>query len=1000
MLSTSMTGRGAPPRPREGSTQAEAGISRAFSLSSRTVTRGHKCPSIAPNHPALSASDGGASNSFDCGFYRLPAASKWSVLPSALISGASKNLSSFRLTRSKVGHQGPDISGSDETAAAPAAPSSNLARRCGGAGYRLLAGTTYYFRVHLLNGIAATGRGKNYRAITRARGEVDRQLLEMLGDGCADADLAVSTVARAQLTPGNRQQLERVTAGICKDMLETLTILDQDVHALKPRKQKGKAGCEAQNILERICSQYDRQFAIDFGMAPQNGAAAEVSKKMHHLLDAGVVLSAAVDHVSALVAQLIQDAATINSIAKIICNSENSAVEDAINGTLKSRENSCVQVLRKFGFLSLSEADHCLRSFDYLMSGLANPHHKLNQPLKTLTDKPLNKGGKDDIVNMIMSMKGEQDLAITAGWGRGLALEFVLVGYMPGSGEGYLGAVPYVKCSQDYNYQLKFSRDKSEGIKVSFGRIGKYGRSIGSNLWLGGKFAPGKNPFNLQLTVSGKIGRDHSNEDILSFTLNEHDLETQKQSLKRILSGQVEDPYQLFKEGLNFTSKHEKKKTTMLTATAGFGPVYKQTAGFDNPVGFDLQVFASPMTVGVSKDLKGFESRKAHQYDSKSGEHSHSEDSHFFTSPFKVTAGPNLLLRARLHESLPPSPAFPEAVWGPVANITGGVTVERKDDQRTVLYSTERPKLTYGGTGTQDSSKGKSAPDNTEITRCLPVPVDSSSSVPTGLLSTSSAPAPSRSRWAFFSRLLRELLKNMFGGEGGAAYGMPIIERNAAGEINAIAVDVRLPRTGKALTHPTVKAALDRLEPGKKAETRACLLDEISFTTAENRAEIKQWLDALHSFPHLNAKIQELNALAEFTGAGGWFAKGDRRKFRQIVKNTLKQSSDEGADKILGELLILTDEEDIQRWPVRGNGTAITLSIDGSKDAITRVRSCAAADEINTLIREPGFGRVRKSTIKETRTKTTALNAAFPLLSFASSASVTLGSSRVRQMPE
>jgi len=872
--------------------------------------------------------------SFNAIYSGLAEGSNWSLSLSFLVSGASRAL--------------------------PSMPNrKDLWNACH---YNIGGAVKSWALAHVWYGAMSTGRGEHYQDIQLAYAERERcwQII------CA---LPESTALE---TEDDCEQLRTGCEAIHDDMLKTIALLKQELGVMSEHHngaidapesaQRYSKNCFSGDVVAKVYRQHLRLFGKHRNSAAANDKASQVAETIRELLKHRAALSEISGRVSALVAQLVLDQATIVNIAGIITRGSHEhrsgeLTRRAIRGALETRQASCIHKLRRT-FLSLDDADHVMRAIDYFMTGLANPQHKLNKALFDAVSraKGCNHIDKEDVskscADMLLAMKTGKDVCggvketikLEGGWSRGFRGEWLLVGAAPALKGGYVDLAPQIGADQSYTYRLKIEREET-GVKISFARAAVIGASMGMSASvycpkLPG-FPSGKSASYIYSGIGSKLRAARAEEDMLSITIKDDDPGALKCFLSDLLAGQMKDPYALLEKASRLGTVHNVKDSTSLSLSVGIGPVTQLSKEVTDDISVKAKI--SPVTLSADLTMAEKVSGRGYAYDSAD----------------------NALDETKQDETINPMRDRPRAEF-----------------QLGLLSIFPRIQAPFGLSGGSVFSDGRQTGPRV-----------------TGELGAAIKYKTGAKSW-----------KETLGSPAKPTCGAVSIRRDAEHEIGTIACDLTLPRTGKILDHPTIKALLQN--SGKDARlARSYLIDALSFTTEENRGEIKTVLQQLKaSRSDLAHRVEDLESFSDFT------LPEDRNRFRKGLKkmtNTgggrrliglfirpILREDDRQLRQVVKLLLALTDRTKPDRWPPRGNSDTITVNVKAGPQDIREFRAgTSPPEQIETAIERGGVGQITSISVSGSRAYTTAFE--WPILfAFGSHARVTLSRSRVWKLKE
>lgn len=777
--------------------------------------------------------------------------------------------------------------------------------------------TAGWLNAHVRHGIMKRGRGEFYGAIKEATAERDAHL--RIFNEIKKAPLSVST---------NVAELEQVKE-IHDDMLKTIAHLEQ-FYGIKneapdgENSTKGTGTGASTDLLSDISSHHSALFE-----SVEPGIAQDVSGRLRRLAEFSTARKnwrghrnhiAQQSEVSALIAQLIMDQATISTIAFKMAK-PGAAKEISIRDTMNMRKNSHLQLLRQAGFRSLKNADRVFRSISYMSNGLANKKHKLNKVL--FDNSPVER--RDDIAKyyagVIMSMSEQEDFKLNGGWLRGLAAQYVFVGspqFTPGS---YIGSTANLTVEQVYDYGLKF-RKVDGGLEITFSRAGEGGIKAQLSAWAGGSLRGGLAKAKNLIIPGGSLNlsanKVRSNENALTMTISDNDPKKTKAFVEGLFSGEVMDPFALMRKADKFNLSHNKKNTFDVELSPT-GEVFKTNTA-EPGKSWQLQQFRGPLTSGFVFSLIKRKSEKGHTYTSNDGIYNDTK-SHKNVFFSKLTVWSSLLkpmLRIRAGQEGD----------GPIADdFSGGA--------RHGLAQTASPgtKFEY------------------ELERKTP---------------------GSESEYQF---LTRKTWREWFFRTHKPYFGDVRTFKGKDEEITGASWNMMLPRNKRVLDSPEVTALI-----GKEPSTaRSGLINALSFTTSENREKINECLKNLkRARSDLASDIEKLQRRAEFTDYKDRFI--FQRKLRNILKKTKEGT---GAHNLAKELLKLTNPAS-GAWRAWRRGETITVAMkaDSRHDIATLNPASGNVDEVvpedwikEKIKEKPGeFGRMTVAQLTDSREASTSLS--------------------------
>ncbi|MEQ8783425.1 MAG: hypothetical protein RIE06_27495 [Roseibium album] len=786
--------------------------------------------------------------------------------------------------------------------------------------------TAGWLNAHVRHGIMNRGRGEFYGAIKEATAERDKHLgtFNKLNKAPLSDCIQVGDLA------------EQVDA-IHDDMHKTIAHLEQ-FYGIKYEASDAQNSTKetvegaSTDLLSDISSHHIALFkGVELGNVSSDAItkARLVSRRLVRLAEFSNARKnwrgqrnniAQQSEVSALIAQLIMDQATISTIAFKMAKPE-AAKEISIPDTMDLRENSHLQLLRKAGFRNLKNADRVLRSISYMSNGLANKEHKLNKVL--FDNSPVKR--RDDIAKyyagVIMSMSEQEDFKLNGGWLRGLAAQYVFVGspkYTPGS---YIGSTANLTIEQVYDYGLKF-RKVDGGLEITFSRAGEGGIKAQLSAWAGGSLRGGLAKAKNWIIPGGSLNlsanRVRSNENALTMTISDKDPKKTKAFVEGLFSGEVMDPFALMRKADKFNLSHNKKNTFDVELSPT-GEVFA-TRTAEPGKSWQLQQFRGPLTSGFVFSLFKRESEKGHTYSSNDGIYNDTKShKNVFFSKLSVWSSllkPMLRIRAGQEGD------------GPIADdFSGGA--------RHGLATTANGGHKY----------------KYELERKTP---------------------GSESEYQF---LTRKTWREWFFRTHKPYFGDVRTIKGKDEKITSASWNMMLPRNKRMLDAPEVTALI-----GKEPSTaRSGLINALSFTTSENRTKIEDRLDRLkRDRSDLATDIDKMKSRIDFIDYK------DRFIFQRKVRNILKKTKEgTGAHNIAQELLKLTDPAS-GAWRAWRRGETITVAMkaDSRHDPATLNSASGNVDEVvpedwikEKIKEKPGeFGRMTVAQLTDSREASTSLS--------------------------
>jgi hypothetical protein len=459
-----------------------------------------------------------------------------------------------------------------------------------GSGFRRWAHR--FWDAHIRFGMLSSGRGDHYDQIKVIIAERDKYWNTLQG-------LRNDTSQVVIVPPAIFDSPEAGT--VWGEMLKTLETLE--VLALSSQARVGPA---RDTTLETIWDNHKKLFPncrneqvnmIEAKLANLRACAASIDK----------------DAVSALFAQLIMDQATIIKLSRF---SEN---DKGFTEELKKREQSDIQVLRNFGFVSLNHADYAIRAMDYMFHGLANERHKLNKSLSDSAEIEPKKNA-ELFAQACMDMAVGDYLKLEGDWSRGVSTSWLFLGFMTIASS--FGLVPQIGADLTFRYHLKVEKTE-KGYKITFGRSRTRGAGAGLFAFAGIILFP--NPVRRWIMIWGAslgltVRRERKEEDLLSLTIND-DVKSQ---LELLFKGSAKSPMDFLKPHAAAGSGHVNQDSTAWRASAGPDTIFAGGHKFAHRG--EGQLFLQPGHFGIDVDLASNMTEHGHAYDASTKSYSTSHE--------------------------------------------------------------------------------------------------------------------------------------------------------------------------------------------------------------------------------------------------------------------------------------------------------------------------------------------------------------------------------------
>lgn len=673
---------------------------------------------------------------------------------------------------------------------------------------------------HIWHGLLSRGRGEHFHAVRDAVAERDFYRQDLLrSDG---------TVANLEVQP---YVLWSAVDSIHDDTLRTLRSIDGALFGNERRDNPATVA------LREFAERHKRLYGVATG--PADDKAVQVTQAVESLLKkcedreakrgrlgnayqrsiGWMYQSSWLDRagVSALLAQLTADQAIGSQIAEIKTGGmELIQQATTLEQIMETRSKSKIQLLRKAGFRSLREADHAIRSYDYMMHGLATPKHKLNLILSRALRKKGSNGS--DLADLVAGMADGEEVKLKSGWFWGAMLPWLLIAIPPSAlFLAYFGFTPTVGFESPFGYSASIKKT-GKGVKISFERSASRVAYASLGAWAGvaikaitGSYAE----LGAGMKLRGEIGGEASFSILIPT-----DHADGKDTLRRLFSGEAEDPYEMLAQTDGAGTNYKAVSKGSLNLSAGVETGLIKLAERNHT---DLQWFGYMLNLGGHMSLFDVKHEHGHSYDADKDAYDqfkYRDESSILTHRPAVTVTGFLgsQIRARGHSPID-MPGAESAKHGP--------------------YATGRAALGF----------------EYEIL--------------------------SRKSWgAVFGFRPKPGYKGFVATESGDAGRADA----GSGDLRGRKWDLTVLRNRTALDSPTIAAILKKMPTQQERDNfHANLVDAISFTNRNNREAIARELGTLmcdHS--HLMGIIRDLDDLASFSRFSD--CKKFRRKLKRLAK--------------------------------------------------------------------------------------------------------------------